>query len=273
MNVMVDQSYRLGHFRDNDDSLRRLKKQAGVVLDLEFEHLRRAGLRDGTAIMDAGCGPGLIAAEIYRRANPSALVAADCNEISLSETRAQFASQNMTLAEVRQFNIYEPSPEKLDFDFIYSRLVFQHLSEPLLALLNLKGALAAGGRLCICDIDDRWFAVSPAIPATEAFLERVRKAQECRGGDRHIGLKLPTTMSLAGFRDIRASALLLSTDLIGKEPFCDLVLGYKLEVVPKSELAAATEEIQKIKDSILTDNGWAAVAVFFVSGAAQEEAP
>ncbi|XVN18522.1 GNAT family N-acetyltransferase [Pseudomonas corrugata] len=57
MVLIVDESYQLGTFRDNEDSLRRLKSQAGIALDLEFDHLRQAGLTQGQRVLDVGCGP------------------------------------------------------------------------------------------------------------------------------------------------------------------------------------------------------------------------
>ncbi len=58
MTLTVDDSYKLGSFRDNDDSLRRLKAQASVVLDLEIEQMQAAGLNPNTQVMDLGAVPG-----------------------------------------------------------------------------------------------------------------------------------------------------------------------------------------------------------------------
>lgn len=265
--LFVDDSYQLGSFRDNEDSLRRLKKQASVALDLEFEHLQAAGLTSGARIMDLGCGPGIVSTEIASRSKPRKLVAADCNEKSLAETRRQFELAGISGAEVKHLNVYD---ERLavhgPFDFIYSRLVFQHLSDPVRAMKNIHGSLANEGRLCICDIDDRWLNVVPEIKEFKSFIRRVNVAQSKRGGDRDVGTKLPHYLKKAGFSDIKSSSLLVTTDLIGKEAFCDLVFGYKLEVIPDPELDTAANEVDAIKQSIFSEHGWAGVAVLFVSG-------
>ncbi|MFL6647904.1 MAG: class I SAM-dependent methyltransferase [Sulfurifustaceae bacterium] len=267
MTLAVDSSYQLGTFRDNEDSLRRLKTQAGIVLDIEFEHMAQAGLRRQARVMDLGCGPGIIATQIAKRANPRRLVAADCNDISLAETRRQLSAAGVVDAEVMNLNVYDPDLARAagEFDFICSRLLFQHLSDPLNALVNIRGCLAEQGRFCICDIDDRWLGMAPEVKEFRSFLQRVASAQAERGGDRHVGSKLAHYLKRAGYADIRSSMLLLTTDLIGKDAFCDLIFGYKLEVVRAAEVEIARDEMRAIKNGIFTEDGWAGVGVFFVS--------
>ena len=270
MSQTIEHSYQLGQFRDNADSLRRLKRQASVVITQELAQLEAAGLAPGGSIMDLGCGPGIVTAQIARHASPRRMVALDSNPVSLGETRAQIAAAGLQTVEVLQGNVYEMDAAALGrFNFIYSRLVFQHLSNPLAALENIAGCLTETGRLCICDVDDRWFNCAPSCPELASFLARVARAQTARGGNRHIGTQLPHLLLRAGFHELRSSTMLISTDLIGKDAFCDLTLGYKLEVVPETELAVATAEVAAIRETIFRDDGWAAIAVFFVSAAVQ----
>jgi len=268
MDAVVDKSYQLGSFRDNDDSLRRLKKQAGVALELEFDHLQQAGLTPGLRVLDAGCGPGIVTTQIALRTKPTRLVALDCNEISLAETQRQLDAAAITSAEVRHRNVYDDNlAEAASFDFAYTRLVFQHLSDPLKAMRNLLKTLASGGRLCVCDIDDRWHGMTPELPALGSFLDRARRAQAHRGGNRHVGSALAHLLAEAGFRDIRCTMLLMSTSLIESSDFCDLVFGYKLETIDEAELPEARAELQAIRKSLEQSGAWAGIGVFFVSGA------
>ncbi|HEY6923651.1 MAG TPA: methyltransferase domain-containing protein [Steroidobacteraceae bacterium] len=266
----VDPSYQLGTFRDNQDSLRRLKRQASIATELELGYLARAGLAERSRVLDIGCGPGIIASAIAQRADPSRLVAGDTNVQSLEEVRRQFEKDGVRNAEVRRLNVYDDRLcDAGEFDFVYSRLLFQHLSGPLLALTNIRQCLAENGRLCICDIDDNWLTVHPGVEVFRAFIDRVGAAQRARGGDRNVGGKLASHLLAAGYTDIRSEVMLLSTELITKDAFCDLVFGYKLEVVPESELDAARAELVQIKEAIDGPNGWAGAAIFFVSGRAK----
>jgi ubiquinone/menaquinone biosynthesis C-methylase UbiE len=268
----VDRSYQLGTFRDNADSLRRLKDQAAIVLDLEFEQLRAAGLGSRGRVMDLGCGPGIVSAELGSRTEASRLLAIDCNEISLEETRRQIEKRQVRNARVKAGNIYADLPvEGEKFDFVYSRLVFQHLSDPIKAMVNVRKHLAPGGRFCICDVDDRWLTVIPEVPELGLLLRRVARAQAARGGDRNVGTKLAHYLERAGFVEIRSTALLVSTDLIGSKAFCDLVFGYKLEVIPDGDVQLARDELRSVEESLYSPGGWAGVAVFFVSGAVKPE--
>ncbi|GLU34931.1 methyltransferase [Trinickia caryophylli] len=265
----IDPSYQLGRFRDNEDSLRRLNRQASIATELEFEYLSRAGLMPESRILDLGCGSGAVSAAIAERFSPRRLVAADVNDVSIQLARQRL--QGLPNADVQQLNVYDPQVLPIgQFDFIYSRLVFQHLSEPVLALVNARHCLAPGGRLCICDIDDDWLKVVPAVPALDSFLSRVGRAQAERGGDRTVGSRLPGYMRTVGFTDIRSEILLLSTDLISKEAFFDLMFGYKREVIPAEQLAQADLELAGIREALESRTGWAGVAVYFVSGANPE---
>lgn len=264
--MKADASYQLGQFRDNDDALDRLKRQASTVNDIEMDMLAKAGLASGMRVLDAGSGPGLISAQIAKRFKPSALTAVDCNDISVAETGKVFDEQGLP-GSVHKLSVYDESLASLGpFDFAYSRFVFQHLSEPIKALSQLQQSLSKEGRLCLCDIDDRWMAQTPDEPQRLSFLERVRRDQAARGGDRHVGGKLASYMQQVGFVDIRSESLLISTDLVGKQVFMDLVFGYKLEVIRADDLAVARQEHEAIKATLARPEGWAAIALFFVSG-------
>lgn len=262
----ADASYQLGQFRDNDGALDRLKRQASTVNDIEMACVARAGLRTGLRVLDAGCGPGLISSQIAKRFQPSRLTAVDCNDVSVAETGRVFDREGIA-GSVHKANLYEPALAALGpFDFIYSRFVFQHLSQPLPALLNVQQSLAPGGRLCVCDVDDRWMTFTPDVPQRESFLDRVYQAQRGRGGDRHVGGKLAHYLKEAGFVNLRTETLLISTDLIGKEAFMDLVFGYKLEVIDAADLDLSRAECQAVKTTLDSPAGWAGLALFFVSG-------
>lgn len=263
----IDPSYQLGRFRDNDDSLRRLESQASVALEMEFEELRHAGLHPGARVLDVGCGPGILTTELVTRGGAREVLGIDCNETSLATTRARLSRLKLDRVRVGEGNIYDPDLVKEGpFDFAYARLVFQHLSEPVFALSNLRQTLGPNGRLCVCDIDDRWLSIAPDVPYFESFIRRVGLAQKGRGGDRHVGAKLAHYMRCAGYTDIRSRTVLMSTDQIPKSTFCDLVLGYKEEVVPEEELVVACEELAKIRETLEPFHGWAGLGLFFVSG-------
>lgn len=265
----VDASYQLGDFRDNEDSLRRLNRQASIATELEFQYLSRAGLRPGSRIMDLGCGSGAVTAAIVDRFQPRRTVAADVNDLSFKLASQRL--QSLPDTSVHQINIYDAQlPHLGEFDFIYSRLLFQHLSEPMLGLMNARKCLAPGGRICICDIDDDWLKVVPEVDALTSFLARVGQSQSDRGGDRSVGSRLSGYLRTAGYTDIRSEVMLLSTDLISKDAFFDLMFGYKREVVPSEQLAQAKHELAGIKEALEGQNGWAGVAVFFVSGTAPD---
>ncbi len=107
-------------------------------------------------------------------------------------------------AEVRNLNflkadVYELPFADNTFDFIYARLVFMHLSDPLKALANLHRVLKPGGRLLIEDADRDCMFFEPAPKSFSKFWERVQAGQRRQGGDPNVGRKLVPLLLQSGF--------------------------------------------------------------------------
>ncbi|MBL7545678.1 MAG: methyltransferase domain-containing protein [Bdellovibrionaceae bacterium] len=89
------------------------------------------------------------------------------------------------------------------FDFVYARLVFMHLSDPLKALANIKRVLKPGGRILIEDADRDCMFFEPAPPSFPDFWKKVQEGQRRWGGDPNVGRKLAPLLKQAGFTGIQ----------------------------------------------------------------------
>ncbi|MBW8481744.1 class I SAM-dependent methyltransferase [Actinomadura parmotrematis] len=104
--------------------------------------LDAAGVGEGTRVLDAGTGPGFVAAEAVRR---GALVSALDAEPGMAET----ARRNVPGLDVRVAVLPDvPFPDG-EFDAVAGNFVINHVSDPLVTLTELRRVLRPGGRIAL----------------------------------------------------------------------------------------------------------------------------
>ncbi len=92
-----------------------------------------------------------------------------------------------------------PYPDQSQ-DFVATRFVLQHVTDPQRALSEMHRVLRPGGLAYVEDIDEGLVLQYPAPPAAWArVLDAFSRLQHRRGGDRQIGRKLPVWLIQAGF--------------------------------------------------------------------------
>ncbi len=167
--------------------------------------LQMLAIQPGWSILDAGTGFGLLAMELAGQA-PLRVTGLDIDEGLLGVARRvgrQLADLGWIDAGASltfdEGDIYSTPYEDESFDFVVSRLVYQHLTDPHAATDELVRVIRSGGHLCLIDVDDQLSLVYPE--PTDAFArlqDAYAAAQSHRGGDRQVGRKLSTYLEDAG---------------------------------------------------------------------------
>ncbi|CAB1129915.1 putative Methyltransferase domain-containing protein [Candidatus Hydrogenisulfobacillus filiaventi] len=162
-----------------------------------------AGLawQPGWAVLDAGCGPGVVALEL------AALKGVAVTGIDRDPAMVAWAAQLAAVSPV------QPRPRFLtagletaplaegSFAAGLVRYLFQHLPDPAAAARSLFRLLRPGGQLLAIDVDDGLIVEDPPPPpAWERLRTAFARRQAARGGDRQIGRRLPGLLREAGFR-------------------------------------------------------------------------
>ncbi|HEX3029826.1 MAG TPA: methyltransferase domain-containing protein [Clostridia bacterium] len=226
-------TYAFDVFEKKDVELNRLFKQASAITDFELEFLQQHGLQDGIRFLDAACGPGAISCLVAQKYMNMKVVGVDINKTLLEEAEKLAKDKGLQI-EFCQSDIYDLKFEGC-FDFVYSRFVFQHLSEPHKALKSLYRTLRPGGRLCIADVDDSWLFLYPEVEAFQSLTRKGIERQAKAGGDRLVGRKLRNYLKDSGFTDIRVDVIPINSDQIGVKQFIDISTSFKENLVPAHE--------------------------------------
>lgn len=165
----------------------------------------RLGVREGVACLDAGCGGGDVTLTLARTVGSRGrVVGVDIDEAKLAIARDEASQLGLTNVDFRTLDMRD-EPAAGEFDFVYSRFLLTHLSDPAAALRTMFASLRPGGQIAVEDID---FSGHFTYPRSEAF-DRYH-ALYCatvtrRGGDPNIGPRLPFLLRECGFVDVGVS--------------------------------------------------------------------
>ncbi|MFE7773428.1 methyltransferase domain-containing protein [Streptomyces sp. NPDC057445] len=163
-------------------------------------------LRPGMDVLDVGCGPGTITADLAALVAPGAVTAVDTAEDVLGEARAVTAGRGrdnvrFAVADVHQLDFADGS-----FDVVHAHQVLQHVGEPVQALREMRRVCRAGGFVAVRDSDYGAFTWYPEVPALEEWQELYRRVARAAGGEPDAGRRLYSWARAAGFTDITATA-------------------------------------------------------------------
>jgi ubiquinone/menaquinone biosynthesis C-methylase UbiE len=159
-------------------------------------------LLPGQSLLDIGCGPGTITADLAQLVAPGEVVGLDAAEdvLDLAREHAQgLGLDNLRFAQGDLFALEFPSE---CFDVVHLHQVLQHLSDPVAALIELRRVLRTDGVLAARESDFGAFTWAPRDPVLDRWLELYFAVTERNGHDARIGPRLLGLAQQAGFSDV-----------------------------------------------------------------------
>jgi len=163
-------------------------------------------LRPGQSLLDVGCGPGTITADLALLVAPGDVVGLDAAADVV--TQAQEHAADLGLANVRfeVGDLFALGYPDASFDVIHMHQVLQHLADPVAALVELRRVLRPDGVLAARDSDYGAFTWAPSDPLLDRWLELYFAITARNGHDARIGPHLLGLAHEAGFGDVIASS-------------------------------------------------------------------
>ncbi|WP_062214078.1 methyltransferase domain-containing protein [Streptomyces sp. NBRC 109706] len=163
-------------------------------------------LRPGQALLDLGCGPGTLTADLAARVAPGQVTAVDHAPAILATARAEAESRGLTGIRFDTADAHALDFEDDSFDVVHAHQVLQHLADPVRALREMRRVCRPGGVVAVRDADYAAMTWYPEHPGLDGWLDRYRRVARAEGGEPDAGRRLVAWAREAGFAEVTASA-------------------------------------------------------------------
>ena len=104
-----------------------------------------AGITDGQTVLDVGCGPGALTAELVRRLDPASVSAVDPSESFVAAARQRYPAVTVRRASAEALPFADRA-----FDAALAQLVVHFMSNPVQGLREMSRVTRDGGVVAAC---------------------------------------------------------------------------------------------------------------------------
>jgi ubiquinone/menaquinone biosynthesis C-methylase UbiE len=224
----------------------------------------RPFLQPGRSLLDVGCGPGSLTADLAKHVAPGRVVAIDRAESVLDEARRNLAAFG-ELVSVAAGDVYRLGFDDASFDIVHAHQVLQHLREPVNALAELKRVCRPDGVVAARDSEYGSFRWFPEDERLDAWLTMYQRVARSHGAYPDAGRRCLRWAQEAGFREVTASAsvwLFATRDAraFWAELWAERITGSALAEQAIAAEFATQRELQAMADGFrawaAADGGW-----------------
>jgi ubiquinone/menaquinone biosynthesis C-methylase UbiE len=163
-------------------------------------------LRHGDSLLDVGCGPGTITADLATLVSPGLVTGIDLSEevieVASRETHGLHGGNLRFMVD----DVYDLSFKDATFDVVYAHQILQHLSSPVDALVEMRRVLRDGGLLAVRDADFGAFAWFPGDDRLSRWMDLYHQITRANRAEADAGRHLVSWVREAGFSEIEASS-------------------------------------------------------------------
>jgi SAM-dependent methyltransferase len=163
-------------------------------------------LRSGQDLLDVGCGPGTITADLAALVAPGTVTAVDAAEDVLDSARETARAQGVANVRFAVADVHALDFPDDSFDVVHAHQVLQHVGDPVRALREMRRVCRPGGVVAARDADYGGFTWFPEVPGLDEWRRVYRTVARANGGEPDGGRHLVSWARQAGFTDIAATA-------------------------------------------------------------------
>ncbi|CAM5272327.1 2-methoxy-6-polyprenyl-1,4-benzoquinol methylase, mitochondrial [Streptomyces cyaneofuscatus] len=155
-------------------------------------------LRPGMAVLDVGCGPGTITADVAALVAPGRVTAVDTGPGILEQAAAVAAERGLDNVEFAVADVQALDFPDDSFDVVHAHQVLQHVGDPVQALREMRRVCRPGGVVAARDSDYAAMAWYPETPGLAEWQEVYRRVARANGGEPDAGRMLVSWARQAG---------------------------------------------------------------------------
>ncbi|MCX3063350.1 class I SAM-dependent methyltransferase [Streptomyces beihaiensis] len=162
-------------------------------------------LKPHMKILDIGCGPGTITADLAELVPDGRVTGVDRAENVLDRARATAAERGLTNVEFATADVHALDFPDDTFCVVHAHQVLQHVGDPVQALREMRRVTRPGGIVAVRDADYSGMAWYPRLPGMDDWLELYQRVARAGGGEPNAGPALKSWAMRAGFTPERIS--------------------------------------------------------------------
>lgn len=205
---------------DVDKEINRLKGQVELFWDKELRRYKDFGLRNEMSVVEFGSGPGHLTEKLLSEFDKINITSVEIDEFLVSYAKEYLTNNGFKNFSVQQGSILNPDLPDDTFDFAITRLVIEHLPDPLAAVKEVFRVLKPGGIAVFIDNDFEMHIRSyPHISELKDLYDAYCQKRISEGGDPLIGRYLPILLKNASFSNIDFEIIPAHSRILGDEAF------------------------------------------------------
>ncbi|MBZ9609906.1 methyltransferase domain-containing protein [Clostridium estertheticum] len=214
-------SYQIDKIACNTEKeINRLKGQVNLFWDNEIKHYTEFGLRDGMTVVELGSGPGFVTEKILNKFPGVNITDIEIDPVLVDYAKKHLSHKGLNRYQVIQKSIMETGLLENTFDFAITRLLLEHLPDPVNAVREVFRILKPGGIAVFIDNDfEMHIMTCPHIPELRELYEAYCQSRYLEGGNPKIGRELPTILKKGGFSNIHFEIINAHNEILGEDLF------------------------------------------------------
>jgi len=219
-----------------------------------------AGIEPGMRVVDVGCGPGALTAELVRRVGAGFVAAADPSPPFAAATRERYPGVDVRQAPAEELPFQDDS-----FDLALAQLVVHFMSDPVAGIREMARVTRPGGTVatCVWDLAGGQAPISTLWDAAREFDPEVSD-ESLRAGAREGHLQ--ELFEDTGLGDIEGALLTVTVEhesfdewwepfTLGVGPAGSYTAG--LDAAPRERLRERCRELLPPAPFSITAGAWA----------------
>lgn len=164
-------------------------------------------LHPGMDLLDVGCGPASITADLAEFVAPGRVVALDASPLAIEAARATLAARGLLGGvELAVGDTLALPFEDGAFDVVHAHQALQHVDDPVAALKEMRRVVRPGGTVAVRDAVYSAMSWFPQPEGMDLWLSAYMATARANGGEPDAGSRLLSWARRAGLAHVTASA-------------------------------------------------------------------
>jgi SAM-dependent methyltransferase len=157
-------------------------------------------------LLDVGCGPGSITADLAQAVAPGRVVALDSSAEVLALARAELERRGLGSVELVTGDVAALDLPDASVDVAHAHQLLHHVPDPVAAVAEMLRVTRPGGLVAIRESDYGAFTWYPSDPRLDRWRELFLLASRANGGEPEAGRRLLAWVHAAGATAVTASS-------------------------------------------------------------------